>query len=177
MSKFHFSSRERLLFIFTCSTMVAGIVYAGIYFPLHQQSVAVQEQIDTAERQLQKTVHTIHKGKFSEQEYQVIAEHFKQTSSDEQEMSSLLSQIEAAARGIDLRIVDTKPKRPKVNELYNQFFVNLEIDGELVAITEFIQKLQNPPYFFHVDELHLNKFSPQIVGLKCQVTFSKILIR
>ena len=177
MSKVHFSEREKFLSIVTLCAAVAGVLYAGIYLPLHRLAVDVREQIDTSERQLQKTMRTIHKGKFSEKEYQSILEHFKQASSDEQEMSSMLSLIEAVARGINIRIVDMKPRRPKVNDLYNQFFINLEIDGELAAVTEFIHDLQNPPYFFHIDELRLNKVSPQMAGLKCQVTLSKILIR
>lgn len=177
MMKVHLSARERFLSTLTSSMAALAILYAGIYLPLHRQSMDVQEQIEVSERQLQKTIRTIHRGKFSEQEYQTILEYFKQTSSDEQEMSSMLAQIEAIARGINIRIVDMKPRRPRGFDLYNQFFINLEIDGELVSITEFIHNLQNPPYFFHIDELRLNKVSPQMAGLKCQVTFSKILIR
>ncbi len=177
MNKVHLSQREKFLSILTSVMAAIGLAYGGIYFPLHRASVEVQEEIRAGERQLQKTIRTIHKGKFSEQEYQTITEHFKQTASDEQEMSSMLSQIEAIARGINIRIVDMKPRRPRTNDLYNQFFINLEIDGELVSITEFIHYLQNPPYFYHIDELRLNKVSPQVAGLKCQVTFSKILIR
>ena len=175
--KLNFSQRERVLFGLTFLAIGIGMLYAGIYLPIHNQSVSLQERIELAERQLQKTERTIYRGKFTEEEYQSLLEYFKQTASDEQEMSSMLSQIESAARGINMRIVDMKPRRPKLNDLYNQFLVNLEIDGELVPVTEFIHKLQSAPYLFHIDEMRLNKPSPQLAELKCQVTLSKILIR
>ena len=175
--KFNFSQREKFLFGATFLAMSVGMLYAGIYLPIHNQSVSLRERIDLAETQLQKTERTIYRGKFTQEEYQTLLEYFKQSSSDEQEMSSMLSQIESAARGIDMRIVDMKPRRPKLNDLYNQFLINLEIDGELVSVTEFIHKLQSSPYLFHIDEMRLNKPSPQMPELKCQVTLSKILIR
>ena len=77
---------------------------------------------------------------------QVYEQKFKQSASNEGTMSSILSEIEAAAADLKLQIANLTPKRVKETNFSNRFSVSLSIDGDFMDILQFLHRLQGEPH-------------------------------
>ena len=176
MTKFSFSKREKKMAGVVVLVIFFSVVYRGVYVPLKNQVEFLNNKISVAEQRLSKTLKIIRRAKIAAKKYDDILDDFKQTVSDEQVMSSILSEIETVAGELKMRIADMKPKKVKRVDFYNNFSVSLSIDGQLSEIMLFIYRLQNSPHVFYIEELRLNKSSPRKVDLSCQVVLSRLLI-
>ncbi len=175
MSKFSLSQRERVIIVIFLLSFLIFVIYTWVYKPLADQASLFKDKVKSAERNLRKNLKTIDESEALKKKYEAILKSFKQTTSDEEIMSSILSEIESAANKINLRLADMKTRKPRKIDFYNNFSVSLAIDAELADILNFIHILQNPPYLFSVEELQLSKNSPRITALRCQMVLSRIL--
>lgn len=170
------SSREKTMAL-VCLTAVA--VYAVYYFvikPMKEEIDKSEKQIAIAEKRLTKNLSVTRQMKTVDEEYEKYKAPLKQKASDEQEMASILSEIESAAGQLDIRVADMKPKKVKRISFYNQFSVSLTIDGQLETITHFLYILQNSPHFLGVDEIRFEKTTIRSSQVKCSIVLSKSLI-
>ena len=119
----------------------------------------------------------IQKAKSYEEKYKSLLESFQQQGSDEQMMSVILTEIESAAAQVKIRIADMKPQKARKIGTYNNFLVSITLDGELTSIMDFIYSLQNQPHLFAVDELRLEKKSPNTRDLKGYFVLSRIVLQ
>lgn len=170
------SRRETRIFIVCLFVILVFIGHRFIFKPLKEDLAVLEQKIETSEDQL-KRVLKINKKKDSVSklyEQQIFS--LRQKLSDEQEMASILSEIQSVANEIKLGVADMKPKKVKKVDFYNNFSVSLTMDGELVSIVHFLYILQNSPHFFSIDEVYFEKSSMHTALIKCRLTLSKILV-
>ena len=177
MTKLNLSQREKDIVIIFVIVAGLALVFRAVYIPLKNKSDEVREKIAVSEKKLNKNLKMIRKGENYEARYKPLLENFQQKGSDEQMMSAILNEIESAAGQVQVRIADMKPQRVKKSGSYNNFSVSLTLDGELTAIMDFIYGLQNQPHLFAVDELRLEKKSPNTKELKGYFVLSRISIQ
>ncbi|HOW35219.1 MAG TPA: type 4a pilus biogenesis protein PilO [Candidatus Omnitrophota bacterium] len=170
------SKRETRIFIVCLFVIFVFVSYRFIFKPLKEDLAALEEKIEAKETQLKKIL-KINKRKDSvSKAYEQQIFSLRQKLSDEQEMASILSEIQSVANEIKLGVADMKPKKVKRVDFYNNFSVSLTMDGELVSIVHFLYILQNSPHFFSIDEVYFEKSSIRTAQIKCRLTLSKILI-
>jgi Tfp pilus assembly protein PilO len=176
MTRFSFSTREKRIFILLVAAVIILIFYLAVYLPTGEKMSLLENEIRVAERQLKKDVLVIRKARQLEEQDKALLEEFRQKDTDENVMSSILSEIEAVAGEVGMRIADMKPKKARRIDFYNDFSVSLSIDGKLPDITHFMYVLQSSPHRFFVDEFSLEKRSPTSPELNCRLAISKILV-
>ena len=160
-----------------CLTLI--VIYGGynlFYKPLIENFSDSDDKIKVAEKRLHNNLKIIRKEKSVNEEYEKYALNFKQKASDEQAMTSILSEIESMANQVSLRISDMQPKRVRKIDFYNNFSVTLTVEGEMPVIIKFLYTLQNPPHLFKVDEIYLEKSAVKSGEVKCRLILSKVLI-
>ena len=172
-----FSKREQIIF-FICIGLT--VIYTGHHLllkPLRSKITKVEKQIEVQEKKLKKHTASIGDAVGIEKEYATYLQHFKQAKSNEQIMSSLLSEIEDTAGELTLRISDLKPKPVKTEANFNRFSVSMTLESNFVDIVHFIYKLQDSPHLFAVDEVRFDKGSrAEAAQVKTQMVLSKTLI-
>ncbi len=176
MNQKRLSPREIKIFILT---LIVLAVYLGFRFlvePMKENTASLQSQITLNEKRLQKNLNIIRQKEQVGKEYEKYSSLLKQKSSDEQEMTSILSEIESAANILGLRLADMKPKKTKRVDFYNYFSVSLAVDGNLETITHFLYILQNAPYFLNADEVYFEKSSARTSDIRCRLSLSRVLI-
>lgn len=170
------SSREKAIFVICVSTIFIFIGYNGIVKPLRAKAEQVADRIKVNEQKLKKQLKTISQQAIVDREYDQYTSHFQQMGSEQQVMSSILVEIDTAARENQLRIADIKPKRVKKVDFFNNFSVSLSMEGQLTDIVKFLYLLQNSPHLYNVDELMIEKNSPRSTVLNCRLVLSRVLI-
>ncbi len=176
MAQKQFSKREKIIFVIC---VVMAVIYAGYHFifqPLQGSQVTLEDKIRVAQKQLRNNEKMMAQEKAVDEQYDQYAANFQQKSSDEQEMASILSQVESLANDIPLRVADMKPKKVKRTDFYNLFSASLTIEGDLAAIVRFLYTLQNTPYLFRADEVYFERSSVRTTQMRCRLVLSKVLI-
>jgi len=171
-----FSKREQIIFILCVIAVVIFMVNIIFVKPIKNNADALESEISNSRLKLQKQLKIIERGKKIARDYDDVLSNYRQTSSNEQVMSSILSEIEAAASQNGMKVSDIKPKRVREIDFYNQFSVSLSINGQLKDIAHFLYLLENPPHSFNIDELILEKNSPYAAVLDCRIVLNRILI-
>jgi len=172
----NFSNREKKIFLVALFFVFSYGIYLFGYIPFQGKAQELDADIKKAEKQLRENYRLIRKSSFFNRDFKDILEVFSQKASDEEVMSSILTEIEAVASKIEIDISDKKPQKPRRVNFYNKFTISLSIDGDLSKIMEFVYILQNSPYLFEIDELTLSIKSIRKQDLVCRVILSKSLI-
>lgn len=171
------SKRSQKLFI-VC--LILGSVYLFNWIviePIKNQLISLGEDIETQQNALDKNRTLIERAQRLEDLYNQYLEMFKQSKTNDEVMSFLLSEIEQVAGQLNLPISDLKPKRVKTEEFYNRFSVSLTIDSGFEDILHFLHMLQNKPHLFDVEELRIDKGARrQTDVVKTSLVLSKVYI-
>ena len=136
----------------------------------------MESKIVAGRKQLEKNLKIIHKAQRYEKQNTAIIANFKQKGSDEQAMSTIITEIESVAGEVNIRIADLKPQKVRKTGSFNNFSVSLVLDGQLTPIMNFVYDLQNQPHWFGVDEMRLDKKSPNSPDLKGYLVLSRTLL-
>jgi Tfp pilus assembly protein PilO len=172
-----FSSREKSIFI-VCLTVVGFyLLYHFGYQQIKEDIVAQQGLIVKSQKDLRKYNQTLRGEEVIRQKLKHYEDLFKQQSSDEGEMTRILSDIEAIAQKGSIKIVNMQPGRIKKQDFYNYFSVNVQAQSSLKNIVAFLYDLEAPPHLFHIDEMRIEKHSLQAEDLKCQFVISRFLFK
>jgi Tfp pilus assembly protein PilO len=147
--------------------------FEGFYKPLNHRAAALEKRMAITQSKLRKNLLKIQRGQRLESRGQVLVRQFQKKGSDEQEMSTLLSEIEAVAGTLNLKISDQKPKKPRRAEFYNIFAVTLTLDGGLSDILHFIHIVQGPNHMFDIDEMQITKRSHNSPEVMCRIDLSR----
>ena len=151
------TGRERKIFVVSLAAVILSFFYNGLVKPLHAKKDFLDQEIASHQKQLNRGLKTVQKAKVLGARYDVYLKQFRQSGTEEEAASSILSEIEEAAGKFGLHITDLKPQRIKHDEHNNQFSVGLTISSELVDIIRFLYVLQQPPHLFDVEEVEFEK--------------------
>ena len=176
MSRRVFSQREMSIFIIMVSTVLMFTIYKAVYIPLFEKRQDIRTRIQQAEDRLNQNRKMMRKASVFDRKYADILQALKQQDKDEKIMSSIFSEIETVASGMQMRIADMKPRKVRSVDLYNQFSVSLTLDGPMANIMQFLYSLENAPHLFYVEEMSLSKMSANRSELRCQLVLSRVLI-
>ncbi|MDP2939559.1 MAG: type II secretion system protein GspM [Candidatus Omnitrophota bacterium] len=170
------SQRERNILIIIVILLFIFVCYYFLFQPLTEKLSALNKEIETKELKLKKSQKILSQELSVEGEFEKYDKYLKQNSSDEQEMAALLSEIEAVAHQINIKLNDMKPRKTKRIDFYNSFAVEIEAEGKLQEITKFIYTLQSPPHLLKAEKVRLEKTTSGSQTLKSYLLVTKILI-
>lgn len=176
MFSYQFSKREKITLGLTTVILAGFLVYNFVFNPLIERLNNLNQQIILKEAKLKKHLKILSEEPSIESAFKNYADYIKQTTSEEQEMASLLSKIETVASQVNIHISDMKPRKPKSSDFYKILSVEIEAEGELEALMQFIYTLQNTPHLLKAEKLRLEKQSKRTTGLKAYLVVNKLLI-
>ena len=171
------TKREKKIFLACLIVIISYGCYMGLWKPLKDKIDSLDQKIQTQHRRLLKDLRVIQDAQNIETSYNTFHNNFKQEKTNEQIMSSILSEIEEVAGQLALRISDLKPMRVKNEEFFNRFSVSLTIDSDLPGIVHFLYLLQTQPHLFDVESVRFDKGPERkVASIKTHLTLSKIFI-
>ena len=170
------SMREQKILLLVGGLVFIYTNYNFVFKPLTEKKQELTQQVDVAQKRLEKYLRMMRKEETMDQEYESYLTAFKQQGSEQQVMSSILAQIDTLASQMNVRVMEVKPKRMKDAAIYNQFTVPLIVEGSWQALMQFLYTIEEPAYSFLIDELFIERGSSQESLMKCHVTISRLLI-
>ena len=168
--------RERNILVIILGVLLVFAIYSLIFQPLMERISFLNKEIESKELKLKKNQRILNREKSATADYKKYERYLKQGISEEQEMASLLSEIEAIANQLNIQVSDMKPRKVKRIDFYNSFAVEIESEGRLQDILKFIYTLQSPPHLLRAEKVRLEKQASTSSLLKGYLLVTKILI-
>jgi Tfp pilus assembly protein PilO len=89
-------------------------------------------------------------------EYQQYGRLIGMRTSPAEENAKMLGEIEGLASQASVVLNGTKPREPKAREYYEEYPVEIEVEGEWAGIAGFLYGLQHSPQLLKVQDLTLS---------------------
>ena len=176
MSALQFSVREKnIFFLFLVVCGIYG-VYAGIYRLSMAKGQEIESDIAQTRTRLVEQAKVIRRARAMAARFDGDLQSMRQTTSNEEAMSLILSEIEAAAGGLKVRVTEMKPQGTQKEDFYNKFSVSLTVDGDLTDILQFIHALQGPSHHLIVTQFSLERAFQNTKEMLAKLVVNRILI-
>jgi Tfp pilus assembly protein PilO len=170
------SKREKFVLSICILLVSVHLGFKFVFLPISNKINNLNNEISKKEIKLKRSYKTLNRQEAVQEAYKRYSDYMKQKETDEQEMSTLLSEIESISKEIDIHISDMKPSRVKVIDFCKKFSVELEAEGFLEDLTKFVYTLQSPPHLLKVERLRLERRSIRTNKLKTFMLISRIRI-
>ena len=117
------SKREKKLIIFTILVAILGVLYAFIVEPLYKKYININQEIKIKQVRLAKNLKLMREKDAITEDFKRYDQRLKKTTSREEEMASVLSEIENIGKTAGVYLSDVKPQRTKDMAFYRMLLV------------------------------------------------------
>lgn len=170
------SKREKMIFygavIIVSATLLDRVVLYPIYFRMESLNKDIKDKSAGIKRNLRLLA----------QKDKILAESVKYSvytsipKSEDEETTSLLKEIENLANKSSVYLVDMKPSGQKDMGSSKKYLVNLNCEGQMEQLTEFMYNIENSSKLLGIEKYQISPKSKESSVAKCSMAISKIVI-
>jgi Tfp pilus assembly protein PilO len=155
--------------------LAAAFLDRLIINPLRIRFYRLDQQIKISEKQLGGDLRNLKQKDLISEEYEKYLPYIKRSGSDEEEAARLLGEIEALARKSSVYLVDMKPRRPKETEVYKEYAVEIEAEGQMESLVSFMHQVNASSQLLRIETLRLTPAKAESDLLKASMLITKVL--
>lgn len=168
------SKRERLLVTLTVTVAVLLAFFIFIADPAYKKWIDLGGDVESANARLLKNLKLMANKDYLEKEYDKYKQYIQKGAGEEEEVSSILKEIEATAGGSSVNVTGIKPKGTKSFKEYKKFTVEVTGEAKLADFLKFIYELEGSKKLLKVERLVLTLKSAQSDTLRGTLIIRKI---
>lgn len=170
----HLSKRERTVFYGAVFFVSMALLDRLIIHPITSRIQFFNEAIEQKESDIRKSLRIISQKDRILQESQRYATFMIRSRSDEEEISSLLKEIENLASEAEVYLVDLKPREPRDMGAYKKYIISLNCEAQMEQIAYFIYNIENSNKLMAIERYQIGPKSKGSSIAKCSMVISKI---
>lgn len=163
------SKRERYILISAIIVIISAIFYNFIIEPIFRKWHYINNEIIITKARVRKNLKLLETQDTIINEYNTFASNLTN-------IPKILSYIEKEALLLEIKIANIKPHPVVRKEYYEEYIIELQIEGEFPNINRFISQLIKSPLFITVKKLDLRRTDEASLYLKGTIILSKIII-
>ena len=171
------SKRERLILYGAVLVVLIGSMDRLFYRPIMNLFNELDEQIISQENQLRKNMGYLAVREAVKNRYAAYAAYAVTNGADEEEVASLLNEVEGQARKAGLSLLNLKPKPATSTEFGKQYPVEVEMETQMKELIKFIHGLHSSKYILRVQRLRLVPKSKSKAEVKGFLLINRTVIR
>lgn len=158
--------------------LLFGFIFTQlIIVPLREKLSAVEQDIAGAKLLIRKYSGLEEEKDFLLKEYKKIERYLSLKGSDDEKMTAVLSKVESEAAKAGLTIVDMKPDASlKTKSSPSIYRIQLNAEGDIAKIFNFIYSLENTEILFKVDKVNLSVKDETTGAIKLEASILGISI-
>ncbi len=172
-----FSKRERSLTIATITIVATVVSYGFVVEPLISSWSRLNRRIGSMSLKLERNYKLLGRGEIIEERYKRYSRYVKPLSSEEEEVASMLKEIEAMARADSVHINNIRPHPARDRGFYEDFIFEVIADADISSLVKFIYDLQNSGNLLRVKKFTLSAVSKQKDQLKIIMLINKPAVK
>ncbi|MFB3061617.1 MAG: type 4a pilus biogenesis protein PilO [Candidatus Binatia bacterium] len=171
------SKRERLIFYGALLVVFIGALDRLFYRPMVNLFDELDQEIVLQENQLRKNMRYLAAREAIHSRYSAYAAYSVTHGADEEEVASLLNEVEGQARKAGLSLLNIKPKPATSTEFSKQYPVEVEVEAQMKELIKFIDGLQRSKYILRVQKLRLVPKGKSKAEVKGYLLINRTVIR
>lgn len=170
------SKRERLILYVTACIILLMLLDRLVIYPIFSRMNELSREIKKKELDIRKNLRILaHKDSILE-ERKRYASFLTSSNSEEEEMTSLLKEIEELASTTSINLVDMKPGGLKKEGSSERYIINLNCEADMEKIVEFMYNIENSKKLLSIEKYKINPKSKDSEIAKCSMTIFKIVM-
>ena len=158
--------------VFVSLAFLDGLVIS----PIKNRIQQINREVKIAERELGRDLRNLNQKNVISGEYRKIIEYVKKVGSDEEEAAIILGEIEELARKSAINLVDMKPQVPKGIDFYKEYTVEIETEGGMESLMNFLCQLNNSTQLLRAEKLRISLKEKDSSVVKASVLITKLSI-
>lgn len=163
------SKRERYIFIVTVGVIISALMYNFIFEPTIKRWNSINNKIMLKKAMFRKGLRLLEDRDSIINEYNIHAMSLKN-------MSKILRHTEELADSFGIKTANIRPRPVAKKEIYEEYIIELQIEGELANINKFVSTLIKAPLFITVKRFDLRSITETPSRFKGTLILSKIII-
>jgi hypothetical protein len=171
------SSRERNIFYLTLTIIFFVLSYKIIFEPWSEKWSQLNSQILTKQIELKKRIQYLRQEGKIKQIYGKYVEYAGISGSPEEEMATLLTEVERKASAAEIHIVNINPKPAKELDVCKKYILEMNCEATMESYIKFIYNLQKSAQLIRVEKIKLTTaHSKDRPLLKARIVISKLTL-
>ncbi len=172
----HMSKREKI--IFYCALIFLSVTVADrfIISPIFHKMQTLNKETNETKTAIRKDLHIlVHKDRIlsdSKKHKNLLSS----LMSDEEEMTSILKEIENLANKSGIYLVDMKPGGLADIEVSKKYTVNLNCEAQMEQLMEFMYSVEKSDKLLTIERYQISPKSRDSSVARCRMTISKVVM-
>ena len=143
---------------------------------MREGSADINDQLRVVKAKLMKASQMVAQKTKVEARYRKLVGLIGVFDSEDAQMPTIISKIEAASRESNIHIANIQPLKTVTQKEARFLTVELEIDGQWQDIVQFLYLLQQKPNLYFINELNLEKYSGAVSSLRGRIVVSRMCL-
>lgn len=163
-------------------TIAALIVFAALFdrlviAPIGFNFKKSNAEIKMNERQLVQGLRNLSQKDNIIKEYQKYLPYISSNYSEGEEVAKLLEDIESMGRDAGVAIADIKPRPPKQVDIYRYYLIEIEVEGEMTALMNFLHQLGSSKQLYRVSRVYISTKTREQSAVKTSILVTKVVVQ
>ncbi len=169
------SVREKYILYAAVSFVSLTLVDRLIVVPISQKLRTLKSQIEKTEQRVREDLHVLAQKDAIEKDKAKNAAFLIGGKSEEEQITSILKEIEILASASSVYLIDMKPAGSKAVASSTKYMVNVNCEAEMSKIVDFMYSLENSSKLLTIERFQVNPKSRDSSTAKCSITIAKII--
>ena len=170
------SKKEKIGLFIGVGFISLALLDRVIIGPVNNKIQQINQEVKTNEKQLSRDLRNLNQEEVITKTYQKYVGYVKKVGSDEEEAAKILSEIEELAGKSAVYLADMKPRSPKQVNFYKEYSIEIEAEGEMVSLVNFLYQLNNSPLLLRAEKLRFSLKSKDSRIVKTSILITKVSI-
>ena len=168
------SKREKAVLYVTVFSVSLMLLDRLIISPVFHKIGSLENEIRERELSVKKNIRILSQKDKIVKESSKYTPFFNKTKSEEEEVTSVLKEIENLANKSSVYLVDMKPGGVKKACDAKKYIINLSCEAQLEQLTQFMYDVENSKELLMVEKYEISPKSKESSVARCSMTISKI---
>ncbi len=169
------SKREKIILYGAAFFVSLTIMDRLIVFPIFDRLVSLDKEIKEKEASVKKNLRILSHKERILADSKRYGSYVKDFTSEEEEATAILKEIETLASKTAIYLIDLKPAGLVESEMSKRYSVNLNCEAEMQGLVDFMYKLETSKMLLTVDRFQITPKSKESSVARCRMTISKIV--
>ena len=170
------SKREKIIFYAAVSFVSLTLLDRLIISPIYSKIKSLNEEIQERESSIKKNLNILDQKDRISSEITKYTTFLSSTESDEEEMTSLLKEIEGLANKSSVYLVDMKPAGLKSAGSSKKYLISLNCEAQMEQLTDFMYNIENSIKLLTIEKYQIAPKSKESSVVRCSMSIAKIVM-
>lgn len=170
------AKREKTILYISFTIISLAVLDRLVISPILDKKKNLEEHITRQEEEIKKNLRIIIQRQRIEAEEKKYATFSPQSRSDEEEVASLLKEIESLASRSSVYIIDLKPSGVQSSAAIKRYSVNLSCEAPMEQLISFMYAVENSSKLLQIAAFNISPKSRQSSVNRCELLVHKIII-